>query len=625
MSGQTNLFDGDPGALGATNVDAPVAAAREPSCGYFPDAFADAAKFAQTGGDLQTAAIYRFLGILVGFQPTFDTPATPFGPWFQMEGRRSRIPSDLTPADVAVTKHLAPLANVPSLRARLFDLLWELEHDHAACAQAADAYVDAAKQLDTLDGWTNAAECFQRALHLAGKLGRAKGPFQKAAAAIQEAAKNAAGEKEEFRCCHYLRFILRHKVGDAAEFAEIAEVIAKAASAADNPYKARAYWEVAAELRKSSKNAAAEAAARLAAGETYVVQAEKRMTGNAPSALAAATLLISGIEALRRAGASTARVDELRRTLGEYQQGSQAEMKTFSAGVDISGAMDSAREYVKGENLLEALFKLALGYSLTDLEELKNTVVKMTQDHPLTHLFGTSIIDGKGRVIKQRGGLLNAGKDEREALLEEEMFSHASQFMWSLRVSSYIDPARLQIFNDHHPTFEDLAAVVSNNPFVPPGHEGNFLRGIHAGFHGDFLVAAHLLVPQIENSLRHALELHGVDVSNLKSDGTQPVKILGAIFDAKETRQIFGDALCFELRGCLIEKSGFDFRNRLSHGFVSEADCFSDAAKLIWWLVLRICLSYVNRARNARQPEGVPGEQDTDGSSDASILEAGSN
>ena len=129
-----------------------------------------------------------------------------------------------------------------------------------------------------------------------------------------------------------------------------------------------------------------------------------------------------------------------------------------------------------------------------------------------------------------------------------------------------------------------------NSPVVPPGHEGIFLRGIHAGFHGDFVVASHLLVPQIENSLRYILECQGVDVSNLMSDGTQPVKMLRSLFSFPELEQILGADMCFELRGHLIEKSGYDYRNRVSHGFVTEADCLSHAAVSIWWLTLRLCL-----------------------------------
>jgi hypothetical protein len=114
-------------------------------------------------------------------------------------------------------------------------------------------------------------------------------------------------------------------------------------------------------------------------------------------------------------------------------------------------------------------------------------------------------------------------------------------------------------------------------------------------------VASHLLTPQIENSLRYVLESHSVDVSNLMSDGTQPVKILGAIFSMPETKQILGEALCFELRGCLIEKTGYDSRNRVAHGFVHEGECYSHAGVTVWWLVLRRCLTPVFQTLAERQ------------------------
>ncbi len=43
-------------------------------------------------------------------------------------------------------------------------------------------------------------------------------------------------------------------------------------------------------------------------------------------------------------------------------------------------------------------------------------------------------------------------------------------------------------------------------------------------------MCAHLLVPQVENSLRFVLESNGVDTSIFQPDGTQPVKVLGGLF-----------------------------------------------------------------------------------------------
>lgn len=575
----------------ALDLEAPIASAPERSCEYYSDRFAHAAKVEEEKGNQQLAAVYRFLGSLVGFHPTYEVPDSPYGPMMQWEGRRSPIPSDLTPNDVGALERLAPLAKDPALRARLYDVLWILKRDHQACTEAADCYLAAAAAVDSPENWPHASPCYQRALQLAGKMGRDKPLYQKISTAIQNVVRGIAGEAETFRACNYLRLIQRYRCGDPAEFAAIAESIATASDAANEPYRARDYWETAADLWHDATNADGEKRARLAAAETYVVEAENRMTGPMASALAAAGFLSDGIEALRRAGEAKERIETLRKRLSEIQKASLDEMKTFSTEkLDISAPIESAKEHVRGQDLLTALLRFALGHDLTDCAKLKETVSKNANDFPMQHLFGAAIIDDLGRVIKQKPGLIGLSGEELEKRLQEEMFSHAAQFMWSLRVTAYIEPARIQIYNDHHPGADELAFLVTNNPFVPPGHEGICLRGIVAGFHGDFLVAAHLLVPQIENSLRYVLESQGVDVSNLKSDGTQPVKVLGAIFGMKETTEIFGESLCFELRGCLIEKTGYDFRNRVAHGFVSEAECYSAAASHIWWLVLRICL-----------------------------------
>src|SRR5690606_471838 len=160
-----------------------------------------------------------------------------------------------------------------------------------------------------------------------------------------------------------------------------------------------------------------------------------------------------------------------------------------------------------------------------------------------------------GRTVAHEPGLFGKTGEALESALEVRMFSHAAKFSWSIRVSNFINPARLQILNDHQPSFEDLyQTLVRNNPFIPPGHAEIFLRGLHAGFHGDFIIAVHLLVPQVENSLRHILEEHGVDVSNLQSDRTQPVKILTGLLAMEETRKMLGASLYFEIRGHLLEK-----------------------------------------------------------------------
>ena len=170
-----------------------------------------------------------------------------------------------------------------------------------------------------------------------------------------------------------------------------------------------------------------------------------------------------------------------------------AEMGEISTPIDISDSVTAAREHVKCPKLIDALFRFAIGHPLLDPKKIREEVIESAKKVSSQPSFGGIVGGGsKGRVTANKASPMGLQGKEAEAAMEDEMFAHA-QLHWSLRVSCYIDPARLQIRNDHHPTFHDLAFIVRNNPFVPPGHEGIFLRGIHAGFHSDFLIASHLL------------------------------------------------------------------------------------------------------------------------------------
>jgi hypothetical protein len=606
MSTNGGVFKGDIALLGGVNVDGPLAQAERPRCEYYMTSYGKAAQQAEERNDANLAATYRFLQVLVSFHLSFDTPDQPFVPWFQMEGKRALIPSDLSAPDVEAVRELVKLTKDPSLRARLFDVIWELTKDHTACGEAAKSYIEAAERLNNADDWTFTATCYHRGLHLAATLGPSKDLFKSARENLQKAAKEAGGDADGFRCCRLMELLFKFRGGDPVEFAAIAANCAARAKAKADHYTARAYYEAEADWHTLAKNPDAEKTARLAAGETYVEEAANRATGQNASALAAASILTNGIEALRRAGAAPQRIEELREQLGKYQRDCHKEMHRVSTSLDISKLVESAREHVKDTDLRQALFKFSLGHALSDPKQLREEALELAKQFPMTHLFGTSLLDEMGRPMAKVEGLHNVKGDIMEEQLEAEMFSNAARFHWHLRVSGYIDPARLQILNDHHPSFHDLSFVVRNNPFVPPGHEAIFLRGIHAGFHGDFVVVSHFLVPQIENSLRYVLESNGVDITNLMSDGTQPVKVLGAILGIEATKKIFGEPLCFELRGHLIEKTAYNFRNMVAHGFVSEAQCYSDPALNLWWLVLRICLTPVFQAaakKRSAKPE----------------------
>lgn len=603
-----DLFSGSSSFLERVDFEYPIRLSERKCCTFYGKPYADAARSVADSGNFELAGTYRFLATLVGFQESFDTPMTPFGPLIQWEGKRSPVPGDLTDSDRQALRVIASRAKDSALRARLFDLIWELDRDHLACREAASSYLCAAQYLNESGDWVLGIPLYKRALDLAARLGRDKELYQDVANQVRDVAKGSVDHSDDFKCCFLLEVVQQYRLSADVNFAEIAERIARDAESAGAFRKSRHYWEVASGLWSNCRDEEKSGSARLCAAETYIDEAKERLHDEGKSALAASNFLIQGIEALRRAGGQPERIAELRKMLRGVQRDALSEMTRHSVEVNISEAVRSARQLVMCDSLEQSLCRFAFGLPLINLEELRMSVEKNAKEFPMSHMFNGAMMDSDGRVIQQRSSLLGLVGQALEDRIEEEMFSHAAQYNWPMRVSSFIEPARVQILNEYHPSLDELVYLVRNNPFVPPGHEAIFLRGLHQGFHGDFLLSAHLLVPQIENSLRFVLESNDVDTSNLQTDGTQPVKVLGGLFSMDELKAVFGDEMCFELRGCLIEKSGYDFRNRLAHGFVTEADCYMNEARLLWWLVLRLCLmpiysSHVSESRNANSAD----------------------
>src|SRR5262249_24495507 len=147
----------------------------------------------------------------------------------------------------------------------------------------------------------------------------------------------------------------------------------------------------------------------------------------------------------------------------------------------------------------------------------------------------------------------------------------------------------------------DLFFLLANNPFIPAGHEGIYVRGLQAGFFCDLLVAMHLLIPQIEASIRYVFQKHDIVTSTFGSDGTQKERDLNQLLWMPELEQIFGPDITFDLRGILIERFGDNMRNEFAHGLMPESAFFQPTSVFLWWLVLHLCVTGHVETRLASQ------------------------
>jgi len=312
--------------------------------------------------------------------------------------------------------------------------------------------------------------------------------------------------------------------------------------------------------------------------------------GPNPRHMVAASHMQSAIETLRKIPEMQERITELRLILLDFQQKSLGEMGTFEMPFDVTTLQEKAREQVKGKTLQEALFVLAFIGSSPRVDSLRKQVIETAKQFPFQALVPVVAVNDTGKTVGRRSSILSSEPDEAEQAIKAEMFRHAVLFR-QIHVLGFVEAAREQINLEHNVRVRDLLPLVSNNPFVPVGREMIYARGLSAGLAGDILVAAHLLVPQLENSIRHLLIRQGCIVSKLDDNGIQDEIDLNQIFYDfwDELVDIFGEDTAFDLRGLLIERFGSNLRNEEAHGLMDYDDFFAPQISYVWWLALRLC------------------------------------
>jgi len=236
------------------------------------------------------------------------------------------------------------------------------------------------------------------------------------------------------------------------------------------------------------------------------------------------------------------------------------------------------------------LFTLAVLHSIPKKDTLRNEVIRQTQQFTFQALVAKAYLNREGKIISRRPAMDigNDTPDDNSEFLRAEMLQHAD-FSRAINVMTVIHPVVDQIRSEHAVRISDFYEIVRNNPFVPPNRAEIFARGLYHGFMNDFLLSSHLLVPQIENSIRYVLFQNGAVTSGYDNAGIQEEYLLGKLLFRKDVEDVFGEDLIFDLQGLLIEPIGGNMRNEVSHGLLDTQDFFGHNAAYLWWMVLRIC------------------------------------
>jgi hypothetical protein len=131
------------------------------------------------------------------------------------------------------------------------------------------------------------------------------------------------------------------------------------------------------------------------------------------------------------------------------------------------------------------------------------------------------------------------------------------------------------------------------SPFVPSSHAYTYALGFARFMQGDFVSAGHLLVPQLEHSIRYVLRSSGEDASKIMPDMLQEDRPLSALIEGMlpELDRIFTPNIVNEIGLLFSRRPGPALRHQFAHGKVGAGACFgADVIYACWFIYRLTCL-----------------------------------
>ena len=124
------------------------------------------------------------------------------------------------------------------------------------------------------------------------------------------------------------------------------------------------------------------------------------------------------------------------------------------------------------------------------------------------------------------------------------------------------------------------AEMFADYLFLSPIFQENKLeivkKGLRAYLEDNHLIAAHLLVPQVEDAIRNLVENVGGSVLRRGRGGGFQVKLLDELLREEQCEEVLGEDVVLYFRILLTDQRGWNLRNGISHGLLGH-DVFGAA------------------------------------------------
>lgn len=581
----------------ATHWQELLNAAPQRKCWKYYKVLLPHAREAEMEGRVVAQAVFSLLGGIASLVFNLDSKSEPLKPAEPQHLFGSIAIDDLTTAHLDALRDIVTEVRDAEMRARIADIIVIKRNDYKLADLAVESYIEAAKVLEQSEQWEDYKTRIERAIQITLKFGRKNGVLTLVITYINEAIERHKDEDLYGIAARLMEYLQKYHLLEPAKYdyyAEISEALALRKEASTEPMKwslAQYYWRINSKWHSLRKDKEQERQALIHHAKTYASEARDMIARKGPNAYSTAASQIQlAIEALRGIKNTLDQRDELHRELIDYQSKMAAEVELTNLLVNPSDWPLKARNWVSGHSPHNALLALASLTVPPSVAILRETVLAKLKASPLYYVFPALLHNAEGKQVGYREAVIG-GDSIKESDLRAEMLKEANDARLYLAIA-IIEPARDQINTEYDIRVGDFLPFVFNNPLIPHKRAEIYARGLHAGLVGDFLTASHLLIPQVENSVRYILEKEELIPSGIDHQGTQNEYDLNKILYEKYRSKLeekFGEDMVFDFQGLLVERFGFNMRNLLAHGLLNEDYFESYRVSYCWWAILRFC------------------------------------
>jgi len=262
-----------------------------------------------------------------------------------------------------------------------------------------------------------------------------------------------------------------------------------------------------------------------------------------------------------------------------------SEMKTV--GADLNIPTEKIREYLSGMTkggLADTIQRLLFTY--IPIKETEEGILrKKAAKAPISYLFTQQLIDSKGRLITTIGPL----EEDFDAHLIKEISNNLT--LQSITLRFLIDEMISKFgFNS-----SDILETIKDCPAIDQHRLKIIEKGLDAYFENDFVVAIHLIIPQIEEAIRNIVEFGGGNVLKESRGGGFHLRT----FDDLLRDNIINESLDADLvnyfKILFTDQKGWNLRNNVCHGMTNlEEFNFQTADRLIHALLCLSIIKYID-------------------------------